>query len=59
MVGEETIICRKLSLFVKKPSAQFVNLFLFRLVVLTVVLAGVELDGGEDCQVLSFAPYGD
>ena len=26
---------------------------------LTVVLAGVELDGGEDCQVLSFAPDGD
>ena len=26
-------------------------LFSFRLVVLTVVLAGVELDGGEDCQV--------
>ena len=26
---------------------------------LTVVLAGVELDGGEDCQVLSFASDGD
>ena len=49
--GRENHYLQKLSLFGQKTFCSTICLFSFRLVVLTVVLAGVELDGGEDCQV--------